>query len=92
MIHGAPAHALKCVRILARERTRGENKLMATNKRLNKFAVKVGTAAGKADRAAHKFAKAGGVAQEELKDIAKQVAALQAQLMKTHKRLKKALS
>ena len=62
------------------------------SKRLNKFAAKVGAAAGKADRTAHKFAKAGGVAQHEMKNIVKQIAALQAQLLKTHKRLKKALA
>jgi hypothetical protein len=62
------------------------------NKRLNKVAKQIGTAVGKADRAAHKFAKAGGVAQEELQAIAEKVAALQKQLRKTTLRLKKSLS
>jgi seryl-tRNA synthetase len=62
------------------------------NKRLNKIAARIGAAAGKADRTAHKFAKAGGVAQEELKAIAKQVEALQKQLRKTTVRLKKTLA
>jgi hypothetical protein len=47
---------------------------------------------GKADRTAHKVAKAGVLAKSELKDISKQVEALKKQLMKTTKKLQKALS
>jgi polyhydroxyalkanoate synthesis regulator phasin len=46
---------------------------------------------GRADRAAHKVAKAGVVAKGELEAISKQVDALKRQLQKTAKRLKRAL-
>jgi predicted nucleic acid-binding Zn-ribbon protein len=65
---------------------------MAKNNRLNKAAVKIGAAIGKADRTAHKVAKAGVAAREELEEIAKQVDTLKRQLVKTTKRLKKALA
>ena len=64
---------------------------MAKDK-LTKVAVGIGTALGKADRRAHKVAKAGLMAKQELEDIATQVAALKRQLEKTTKRLKRALS
>ncbi len=64
---------------------------MAKNTRLKKVAVQIGTAAGKVDRTAHKVAAAGVVAKEELADIAKQVESLKRQLVKTTKRLQKAL-
>jgi hypothetical protein len=60
--------------------------------RLTNAAKKIGAAMGKADRTAHKVAKAGVLAKSELKDISKQVEALKKQLMKTTKRLQKALS
>lgn len=63
--------------------------LMAKD-RLTKVAVGIGRALGKADRKAHKVAKAGMVAKEELEEIAKQVATLKRQLEKTTRRLKKA--
>ena len=47
---------------------------------------------GKADRTAHKVAKAGVAAREELEEIAKQIDALKRQLVKTTKRLKRALA
>jgi hypothetical protein len=60
--------------------------------RLKKAASKIGAAIGKADRTAHKVAKAGVIAKGELDDIAKQVEALKRQLVKTSKKLKKALA
>jgi predicted nucleic acid-binding Zn-ribbon protein len=64
---------------------------MARKSRLRQVAVKIGAAIGKADRTAHKVAKAGLLAKEELEDISKQVEALKRQLQKTTKRLKRAL-
>jgi hypothetical protein len=64
---------------------------MAKNSKLTKAAVRIGTAMGRADRTAHKVAKAGVVAKEELEAIAMQVEALKKQLLKTTKRLKQAL-
>jgi hypothetical protein len=64
---------------------------MAKN-RLKKAAMKIGAAMGKADRTAHKVARAGVMAKSELEDISKSVDDLKKQLMKTTKRLKKALS
>ena len=64
---------------------------MAKN-RLKNAAKKIGAAIGKAARTAHKVARAGVMAKSELEDISKQVDALKQQLMKTTKRLKKALS
>jgi len=64
---------------------------MAKN-RMKSAAKKIGAAIGKADRTAHKVAKAGVLAKSELNDIAKQVDALKKQLMKTTKKLKKALA
>jgi predicted nucleic acid-binding Zn-ribbon protein len=60
--------------------------------RLKYAAKKIGAAIGKADRTAHKVAKAGVLAKSELDDISKQVAALKKQLTKTAKKLKKALA
>ncbi len=65
---------------------------MAKKSRLQRVAVGIGAAVGKADRTAHKVAKAGVLAKKELKDISKQIDALKAQLQKTTKRLRKALS
>jgi hypothetical protein len=69
-----------------------EESKMAKKNRLTDVAVKIGTAMGKADRKAHKIAKAGGVAKKELDEISKQVDSLKKQLLKTTKRLKAALS
>jgi len=63
---------------------------MAKN-RLKSTAVTIGAAIGRADRTAHKIAKAGVIAKGELDDIAKQVEALRRQLIKTTKKLKRAL-
>jgi hypothetical protein len=64
---------------------------MAKN-RLKNAARKIGAAMGKADRTAHKVARAGVLAKSELEDISKQVDALRKQLVKTTKKLKKALA
>src|SRR5579862_5241274 len=50
------------------------------SKLLNDAAEKIGTAMGKANRTAHKVAKAGVLAKKELEDISKQVEALKKQL------------
>lgn len=67
----------------------------AKNDRLRGAAVKIGSAAGKLDRNAHqaaqKASKAATVAQQELRELGKQVAALKTQLNKSAKRLKSAL-
>jgi len=64
---------------------------MARNQ-LKQAAKKIGAAMGKADRTAHKVAKAGLVAKEELVQLSKQVESLKRQLQKTTKRLRSALS
>jgi hypothetical protein len=64
---------------------------MAKKSGLTQVAVKIGTAMGKADRAAHRVAKAGSAAKDELSDIAEQIDSLKKQLLKTKKRLQKAL-
>ena len=60
--------------------------------RLKKAAENIGAAVGRADRTAHKVAKAGKVAKQELAAISKQVEALKKQLQKTTKRLKRTLA
>ena len=65
---------------------------MAKKSKLTQVAVKIGRAVGRADRTAHKVAKAGVLAKKELEDISKQVDALKRQLRKTTKRLRAALS
>jgi hypothetical protein len=64
---------------------------MAKKTRLTQAAEKIGSVVGKADRTAHKVAKAGVVAKKELAAITKQVEALKKQLQKTTKRLQHAL-
>jgi seryl-tRNA synthetase len=59
---------------------------------LKSAAKKIGAAMGRADRTAHKVAKAGMVAREELIQLSKQVESLKRQLQKTTKRLKNALT
>jgi hypothetical protein len=73
--------------VLAHRRTK-----MAKKSRLTQVAARIGSAVGRADRKAHQVAKAGVLAKKELQDISKQVEALKRQLLKTTKRLKKALS
>jgi predicted nucleic acid-binding Zn-ribbon protein len=65
---------------------------MARKSRLRRVAVRIGAAVGRADRTAHKVAKAGVLAKKELEDISKQVEALKRQLRKTTKRLRRALA
>lgn len=68
---------------------------MAKKTRLTKVAVSIGAAVGKADRTAHltakKVASAGSAVKDELADIAKQIDGLKRQLLKTSKRLQRAL-
>jgi seryl-tRNA synthetase len=64
---------------------------MARN-RFKSAAKKIGAAMGKADRTAHKVAKAGIVAREELIELSKHVESLKRRLQKTTKRLKNALT
>ncbi len=64
---------------------------MAKKPRLTQAAEKIGAVIGRADRTAHKVAKAGVVAQRELVAISRQVEALKKQLQKTTKRLQQAL-
>jgi len=59
---------------------------------LKSAAKKIGAAMGRADSTAHKVAKAGMVAREELIKLSKQVESLKRQLQKTTKRLKNALT
>lgn len=65
---------------------------MAKKSRLTHTAETIGAAMGRADRTAHKVAKAGKVAKQELAAISKQVEALKKQLQKTTKRLRRALA
>jgi hypothetical protein len=69
--------------------------MMAKKTKLTKVAVSIGTAAGTADRVAHRTARqvasAGSAVKEELVDIAKQIDGLKKQLLKTSKRLQRAL-
>jgi hypothetical protein len=64
---------------------------MAKKSGLTQVAVKIGTAMGKADRTAHRVARAGAAAKDELADIAEQIDSLKKQLLKTKKHLQKAL-
>jgi seryl-tRNA synthetase len=65
---------------------------MAKKNQLSRAAKKIGAAIGRADRTAHKVARAGMVAREELVQLSKQVESLKRQLQKTTKRLKNALT
>jgi hypothetical protein len=65
---------------------------MARKSRLTRVATRIGSAIGRADRTAHKVAKAGVLAKKELADISKQVDVLKRQLQKTTRRLRSALS
>lgn len=65
---------------------------MAKKSNLTRTAETIGAAMGRADRTAHKVAKASKVAKQELAAISKQVDSLKKQLQKTTKRLKRALS
>ena len=65
---------------------------MARKSRLTRVATRIGSAIGRADRTAHKVAKAGVLAKKELADISKQVDVLKRQLQKTTKRLRRALA
>ena len=60
--------------------------------KLTQAAIRIGAVMGKADRTAHKVAKAGVLAKKELAAISRQVEALKKQLQKTTNRLRNALS
>jgi hypothetical protein len=64
---------------------------MLRKTRLQTAAVKIGTAAGRADHAAHKVAKAAEVAREELTQLSKRVENLAHDLKKAGTRLRKTL-
>ncbi len=64
---------------------------MAKKARLTAAAVKMGTAAGRADRTARKVAKTAQVAREELAELSKRVEELLSDLNKARNRLKQAL-
>lgn len=64
---------------------------MAKKTRLTKAAVSIGSAVGRADRTAHKFAKAGLIAKKELEGLTKEIDAIKAKLRKTTRKLKRAL-
>jgi seryl-tRNA synthetase len=59
--------------------------------RLTKVAEGIGGAIGRADRTAHKVAKAGQVAKKELEELSKEVESLKKRLQKATKRLQHAL-
>jgi seryl-tRNA synthetase len=63
---------------------------MAKSK-LTKVAEGIGGAIGRADRTAHKVAKAGLVAKKELEELSKEVDSLKKRLQKATKRLQHAL-
>lgn len=64
---------------------------MAKKSRLTKVANSIGAAMGRADRRAHKMAKAGVMAKKELDALAKDVAALKRRLEKATGHLRGAL-
>ncbi len=64
---------------------------MARKTKLKKAAVTIGTAVGKADRAAHRIARTSLLAKEELSGLIEQVESLKRQLEKSAKRLKSAI-
>jgi hypothetical protein len=64
---------------------------MARKGKLQTTAIRIGTAVGKADRTAHKVARATKVARQELVDLMKQVESLRRQLEKSAARLRRLL-
>lgn len=64
---------------------------MAKKGKLTQVAEKIGAAVGKADRKAHKLARAGVIAKQEIEALSKEVNALRRRLEKSTSRLKKAL-
>jgi hypothetical protein len=64
---------------------------MAKKSRLTKVANTIGAAVGRADRRAHKMAKAGVLAKKELDSLAKDVVALKRRLEKATAHLRSAL-
>ena len=64
---------------------------MAKKTRLTAAAVKIGAAVGRADRTAHKVAKAVQTARAEVADLSKQVEKLARDVKKASRRVKRAL-
>jgi hypothetical protein len=64
---------------------------MARSNRLKRAAVRIGKAVGRADRTAHKVAKAAKVATEEISELKKKVESLSRDLKKSGDRLRRAL-
>jgi hypothetical protein len=64
---------------------------MAKKSKLTQVATSIGAAVGRADRRAHKMAKAGVLAKKELDSLAKDIAALKRRLEKTTGHLRNAL-
>jgi hypothetical protein len=64
---------------------------MARKTRLTRVAVKIGSAAGRADRTARKVAEAAHLASKELRGLREKIAALADDLQKTSKRLRRSL-
>jgi hypothetical protein len=64
---------------------------MAKKSKLTKVGEAIGSAIGRADRTAHKVAKAGILAKKELADLSKEVDSLKKRLTKATKRLQHAL-
>ena len=64
---------------------------MARKAKLTAAAVKVGTVAGRADRAARKVARAAHAVREELSELSKRVEVLAHDLKNASKRLKRAI-
>ena len=71
--------------------SRNEEDNVAKKDKLTRVAVSIGSAMGKADRTAHRVARAGLAAKDELAEIAEQIDGLKRQLIKTKKRLQRAL-
>jgi hypothetical protein len=65
---------------------------MARGTRLKRAAVRIGKAVGRADRTAHKVARAAKLATEEIGELKKKVEALSRDLKKSSDRLRRALS
>ncbi len=64
---------------------------MAKKSKLTQAAVKIGSAMGRAEGTARRMAKAGMAAKDELEQLSRQVDALKRQLVKTSKKLQRAM-
>jgi polyhydroxyalkanoate synthesis regulator phasin len=80
-----------CGRRIGWQRIHSYSEAKMAKSRLTKVAEGIGGAIGRADRTAHKVAKAGVVAKKELDELSKEVEALKKRLQKTARRLQHAL-